>query len=65
MVEFFVFRGVSGCLWSNAIRSGCMPVAIFSLLNVPCVSASDDEDTINTTMDGGNKVHGVEKNLSC
>ena len=37
--------GISSNLWPNAIKCACMPIAVFPLLNVPCVSYSDDEDT--------------------
>ena len=45
VVELSVFRVVAGCLCSNAIKSGCMPISGFPLLNVPHVSASAAEDT--------------------
>ena len=38
--------GVSGCLWSSAIRAVCMPISVFLLLKVSHVSASSAEDTI-------------------
>ena len=45
VIEFSVLRGVAGCLWSNAIKAGHMPIAVFLLLKVPHVSASAVWDT--------------------
>ena len=45
VVELFVFSGVAGCLCYNAIRSGCMLIAIFPLLEASHVSSSDVDDT--------------------
>ena len=44
-VEFSVLRGVTGCLWYNAIEVGCMLISVFLLLNVPHILASATEDT--------------------
>ena len=45
VVEFSVLRGVAGCLWSNVIKAGRIPVAFFPLLKVPHVSYYAAEDT--------------------
>ena len=45
VVELSVLMGVTSCLWSNAIKAGRMPIAVFPLLKVPHVSASAAEDT--------------------
>ena len=45
VVELYILRGVSGCLWSNAIKAGCMPISVFPLLKVSHVSAYDTEYT--------------------
>ena len=45
IVELSVLRGSAGCLWFNVIKSGCMPIDVFPLLNVPHASASSAEDT--------------------
>ena len=45
VVELFLFSGVAGCLCYNAIRSGCMQIAVFPLLEAPHVSPSDADDT--------------------
>ena len=45
VVELFVFRGVDGCLWSNLIKYGRMPIAFSQLLKVPHVSVSAAEGT--------------------
>ena len=44
VVELSFLKGVAGCLWSNAIKSGRMPIALFPLLKLPRVSASAAED---------------------
>ena len=43
VVEWSILRGVSGFLWSNAIKDGCMTVAVFPLINILHVSSSDDK----------------------
>ena len=45
VVKFSVLRVVAGCSWSNVIKAGCMPIAVFLLLKVPHVSDSAAEDT--------------------
>ena len=45
IVELSVLRGVIACLWSNSIKTGHMPIAVFPLLKVLHVSASDAKDT--------------------
>ena len=45
VVEFSVLKGVAGCLRSNAINAGFMPIAVFHLLKVPHVSYLADEYT--------------------
>ena len=32
-------------MWSNAIKAGCMPLAVFTLVKGPLVSTSAVEDT--------------------
>ena len=43
IIEFCVLRDVTGFLWSNSIKAGCMPIDVFLLLKVPHVSASAAE----------------------
>ena len=39
VVEFSGLRGDTVCLWSNVIKAGRMPLAVFLFLKVPHVSA--------------------------
>ena len=45
VVELSVLRGVAGCLWSNAIKAGRMPIYVLPLLKVTHDSASVSEGT--------------------
>ena len=45
MVEFSVLRGISGCLWYNFIKAGCMLISVFTLLKLPHISSYADENT--------------------
>ena len=40
MVEFSILGDVAGCLWSNAIKAGRMPIDVFPLFRSPHVSDS-------------------------
>ena len=46
VVELPVFGGVDGCLCYNSIKYGRIPIAVFTLLNLPHTSYSTYEDTI-------------------
>ena len=46
IVELSVLRGVAGCLWPNAIKAGCMTIAVLPLSKVTHVSASATDDKI-------------------
>ena len=45
IVKFSVLRGVAGCLWSNVIQSGRMPIDVFPVLKVIHISAYAAEYT--------------------
>ena len=32
VAELFILRGVNGCVWSNVIKSGRMPISVFLFL---------------------------------
>ena len=48
--QLSVLRGVADCLWSDVIKAGLMPIAVFIFLKVPHVSVSATEDTTLRTV---------------